>query len=452
MNSRPVRCPTVLIVGGGFGGLATAKALAKTEVDVAVLDRRNHHVFQPLLYQVATASLSPADISAPIRSPLRKQKNVDVALAEVTGVDLAAQKLLVRGGRAHYDYLVLAAGVTHDYFGNDAWAAHAPGLKSLPDATEVRRRMLLAFESAEHEADVASRRAALTFVVVGGGATGVELSGAIMEIASKTLPEEFRNIDTSTTRVILVEGQDRVLSSFPEAASARAKADLERLGVEVRLNTYVTEVREDGVLVGDETIAAHNVFWAAGVKASELGETLDVPLDRAGRVLVEPDCSVPGHPNVFVIGDMASLTPEGSETPVPGVAQGAIQMGDHVGQIIAREVAGTAPSTRPAFSYNDRGSMAIIGKNRAVAVIGGRWFGGFFAWLLWAIVHIAFLVGFRNRMRVLLGWFFQWLSGSRDARLIVGDATPRVRLPQAPGFEPDPETFPMASGEASRPV
>ncbi|MEM9190322.1 MAG: NAD(P)/FAD-dependent oxidoreductase, partial [Myxococcota bacterium] len=369
MTSEKESRPTVLIVGGGFGGLAAARALRKSPVRVALIDRQNHHVFQPLLYQVATAALSPADISAPIRTPLRHQKNCDVVLAEATGVDLDDKKLILEGGKASYDYLVLAAGVTHDYFGNDEWASVAPGLKTLWDATEIRRRLLLAFEGAEYEADDASRRAALTFVIVGAGPTGVELAGAIKEIAAKTLPDEFRNIDTTTTRVILVEGQDRALGSFPEAISARAQRDLERLGVEVMLQTRVTRVVDDGVFIGDEFIGAQNVLWAAGVKASPVGKALGVPVDRAGRVIVGPDLAVPDHSDVFVVGDMASATPAGDTSAVPGVAQGAIQMGTYVGKIIAAEVGGK-PSERKPFSYRDKGSMAIIGKNRAVAAVG----------------------------------------------------------------------------------
>ncbi|MEM1032615.1 MAG: NAD(P)/FAD-dependent oxidoreductase [Myxococcota bacterium] len=445
---RETDWPMVLIVGGGFGGLSAAKALRDAPVRIAVIDRQNHHVFQPLLYQVATASLSPADISAPIRAPLKHQKNCDVVLAEVCGVDLKRRKLMLENGVASYDYLVLAAGATHAYFGKDHWAPLAPGLKSLSDATEIRRRILLAFESAEHEADEKSRRAALTFVVVGGGPTGVELSGAIMEVAAKTIPEEFRNIDTTTTRVILVEGSDRILGAFPPEVSERAKADLERLGVEVRLDARVTDVAEEGVYVGDAFISAHNVFWAAGVQASPVGKTLGVERDRAGRVKVAPDCSIPGHPEAFVIGDMATLTCPGDEHPVPGVAQGAMQMGDYVGEIIAAEVAAkeAAPEREP-FRYRDKGSMAIIGKNRAVAVLGSSKFYGFVAWVLWAVVHVFFIIGFRNRTRVVLGWFYNWMSSSRDARLIVGDATPRIRLPHGPGFEPSLPSSSASSAE-----
>ncbi len=439
MRDRPAPdVPRVLIVGGGFGGIAAARALRKQDVSVVVLDRENHHVFQPLLYQVATASLSPASISRPIRTTLRDCKNCDVAMAAVESVDLVNRQVVVEGGKVEYDYLVLAAGVRHHYFGNEGWEALAPGLKSLSDATEMRRRMLLAFESAEHEGDVEARRAALTFAIVGAGPTGVELAGALREIASKTLPREYRHIDTATARVILFEGGPRVLASFPEKLSVRAKRDLERLGIEVRLGSQVSEVTSEGISVGSEFIAAQNVFWAAGVKASPIAGTLGVPLDSGGRVIVGADLSVPGHPEVFVIGDMASFTPEGAEQPLPGVAQVALQMGSHAGRIIRGELGGTIqPGRRPTFSYRDKGSMAIIGKNRAVAAVGRAEIGGFAAWVLWAVVHITFLVSFRNRIRVLFSWCAGWLLNSHDARLIIGKNRLKVRLPPSrPGFIP----------------
>ncbi|MEM1183458.1 MAG: NAD(P)/FAD-dependent oxidoreductase [Planctomycetota bacterium] len=431
------RRPIVLVVGGGFAGLAAARALRGADADVALLDRQNHHVFQPLLYQVATASLSPANISAPIRSTLRGVGACQVVLANVVGVDVEAKRVLVDEGSVPYDYLVLAAGVRHDYFGRDEWAGVAPGLKTIEDATEIRRRMLLAFESAEHEGDAASRRAALTFAIVGGGPTGVELAGAIKGIASKTLPKEYRNIDTTTARVILFEGGPRLLGGFPEASSQRALQDLERMGVEVRLGALVSDVRTDAVVVGDETIGVQNVFWAAGVKASPIAETLGAPLDRAGRVIVGEDLSVPDRPEIFVVGDLASFTPEGSGRALPGVAQVAMQMGKHAGGVIREEIAGRGAAARArAFRYRDRGSMAVIGKNRAIAVLGEKEFSGFVAWSLWACVHVAFLVGFRNRLRVMLSWVFNWVWNSHDARLIVGEAKLRVRQPEGPGFEP----------------
>lgn len=435
---RDESLPRVLIVGGGFGGIAAARSLRKQNVGVVVLDRENHHVFQPLLYQVATASLSPASISRPIRTTLRDCENCDVAMATVEGIDLANRRVVTEGGTAEYDYLVLAAGARHHYFGNDGWEAMAPGLKSLSDATEVRRRMLLAFESAEHEGDAEARRAALTFAIVGAGPTGVELAGAIKEIASKTLPREYRYIDTATAAVILFEGGPRVLPGFPEKLSDRAQRDLERLGIEVRLGSQVSDVTPEGIRTGSEFIAAQNVFWAAGVKASPIAETLGVPLDSGGRVIVGGDLSVPGHPEVFAIGDMASFTPVGAEWPLPGVAQVAIQMGSHAGRIIRGELSGTMErEQRPTFRYKDKGSMAIIGKNRAVAAVGRAEIGGFVAWVLWAVVHIAFLVSFRNRVRVLFNWGAGWLLDSHDARLIIGKNQLSVRLPQGrPGFVP----------------
>ncbi|HXH82321.1 MAG TPA: NAD(P)/FAD-dependent oxidoreductase [Candidatus Tectomicrobia bacterium] len=434
MTSRP----RVYIVGGGFAGLAAARALAGAPVDVTVVDRRNHHVFQPLLYQVATAALSPADISAPIRSVLRGQANCQVVLAEVTRVDTAARRLFGAGGSVPYDYLVLCAGATHAYFGHDDWAAMAPGLKTLEDATELRRRILLAFESAEYEGSEEARRAALTFGIVGGGPTGVELAGAIKEIAGQTLPEDYRYIDTRTTRVIVFEAGPRLLAAFPPALGARAQRDLERMGVEVRLNSPVTGMTRQGVYLGHEFIPVRNVFWAAGVKASPLGRSLGVPLDRAGRVIVGPDLTIPGHPEVFVAGDMAAAISADTGKPVPGVAQAGLQMGRYAGETIAREVQGRGdPGNRPPFVYRDKGSLAVIGRARAVAHIGRFQSGGFLAWLVWAGVHIAFLVGFRNRLQVLLSWFWNWLLDARDARLITGDAQLDIQVPRPADFVPD---------------
>jgi NADH dehydrogenase len=437
--------PKVFIVGGGFAGIAAAKALAGAPVEVRLIDRRNHHVFQPLLYQVATASLSPADISSPIRTILRGQRNCQVAMAEITGVDVAGRRLLLEGGHVRYDYLILAAGATHAYFGHDEWATIAPGLKSIEDATDLRRRILLAFESAEYEGNDAARRAALTFGIVGAGPTGVELAGAIKEIAGQTLPKDYRHIDTRTTRVILFEGGDRVLAQFPPELSARAHRDLEHMGVEVRLRSVVTNVSPQGVSIGDEFIPLRNIFWAAGVKASPLGQTLGVPLDRAARVIVGPDLTILGHAEVFVVGDLAAAHSADTNKPVPGVAQAGIQMGRYAGRTIASEVAGrSTPAGREAFVYRDKGSMAIIGKAKAVAHIGNWKLGGFFAWLLWGGVHILSLIGFRNRLLVMLSWFWGWLLNARDARLITGDArliTGDARLdiqaPRPPDFVPD---------------
>jgi NADH:ubiquinone reductase (H+-translocating) len=434
----PQSLPRVFIVGGGFAGLAAAKALAGAPIALTIVDRRNHHVFQPLLYQVATASLSPADISAPIRSVVRGQDNCEVVLAEITGVDLAGRRLLLSNGHVVYDYLVLAAGATHAYFGHDDWAAIAPGLKSIEDATELRRRILLAFESAEYEEGEAARRAVLTFGIVGAGPTGVELAGAIKEIAGQTIPRDYKHIDTRTTRVVLFEGGPRILPTFPPDLSARAQRDLERMGVEVRLNSTVTSVTPHGIFIAEEFIPVRNVFWAAGVKASRLGQSLGVPLDRAGRVIVGPDLAIPGHPEVFVAGDMAAARSADTGAPVPGVAQGGLQMGRYAGEVIASEViGGSTPGSRKPFVYHDKGSMAVIGKAKAVAQIGRLHFGGFLAWLVWGGIHIAFLIGFRNRMQVLFSWFWNWLLNARDARLITGDTRLHLQTVRPSTFVPD---------------
>jgi NADH dehydrogenase len=431
-----------MIVGGGFGGINAARALRNAPVNVTIFDRRNYHVFQPMLYQVATAALSPADISSPIRTILRSQSNCEVVLAPVTRVDLSRRRVYLHGGSVQYDYLILAAGATHAYFGHDEWAAIAPGLKTIEDATEMRRRILLAFEAAEYEGSASARVAALTFGIVGAGPTGVELAGAIKEIAGQTIPEDYRHIDTRTTRVILFEGGPRVLSTFSPELSTKAQRVLERMGVEVRLNSVVTGVDSSGIRVGSEFIPVRNVFWAAGVRASSLGATLGVPLDRAGRVIVSSDLSVPGHPEVFVVGDMAAAVSAKNGAPVPGVAQGGIQMGRFAGEVIAREAArGSAPS-RPAFSYWDKGSMAVIGKAKAVAQIGPAEFGGFFAWLLWGGIHIAFLIGFRHRFQVLFNWFWSWLLDARDARLITGDAELVIESPSPAGFSTEDAEVP----------
>ena len=428
MHAQAAR-PRVLIVGGGFAGLAAAKALAGAPVSITILDRRNHHVFQPLLYQVATASLSPADISAPIRSVVRDQENCEVALAPVAAVDVVNRRLLFDTGWVSYDYLILAAGATHAYFGHDEWATLAPGLKTLEDATELRRRILLAFESAEYEGSAEERRAVLTFAIVGGGPTGVELAGAIKEIAGQTIPRDYKHIDTRTTRVVLFEAGPRILPPFPPELSARAQRDLERMGVEVRLNSAVTRITPDGIYTGETFVPVRNVFWAAGVKASPLGASLGVPLDRAGRVIVGPDLTIPGHPEVFVTGDMAAAKSGDTGEMVPGVAQGGLQMGHYAGQTIARETTGrSTPADRRAFVYNDKGTMAVIGQSKAVAQIGRLKFGGFLAWLVWGGIHIAFLIGFRNRLQVLFSWFWNWLLNARDARLITGDAQLSLRV------------------------
>lgn len=424
--------PRVVIVGGGFAGLAAARALAGAPVDILLVDRRNHHVFQPLLYQVATAALSPADISASIRAVVRGQRNCEVVLAEATGVDLAGRRVRLGENWRGYDYLVLAAGATHTWFGHDDWAPLAPGLKTIEDATEMRRRILLAFESAEYEGSAEARRAKLTFGIVGAGPTGVELAGAIQEIAGRTIPEDFRHIDTRTTRVILFEAGERILPTFPPQLSARAQRDLERMGVEVRLRSQVTGVTRQGIHLGASFVPLRNVFWAAGVQASPLGRALGVPVDRAGRVFVGPDLAVPGHPEVFVVGDLAAATSADTGRPVPGVAQGGIQMGRHVAHAIAAQArAGASAAPRRPFVYRDKGSLAVIGKAKAVAEIGRLRTGGFLAWLLWGGVHILFLIGFRNRVQVLLNWFWNWLLDARDARLITGPASLEVRESRA---------------------
>lgn len=413
---------SVIIIGGGFAGLAAARALANAPVQVMLIDQRNHHVFQPLLYQVATASLSPGDISAPIRTILRDQQNCRVLLGKVTDIDVATKRVTFTRGVGVYDYLILAAGVTHSYFGNDEWANEAPGLKTIKDAIEIRRRILLAFESAEYEGSKKARSEALTFAIVGAGPTGVELAGAIKEIAGKTIPNDYRNIDTTTTRVILFEGGDRVLPTFSKELSMRAQEDLEKMGVEIRLRCKVTNIDKSGVFVSGEHIRARNIFWAAGVKAQPIGRSLGVPLDGFGRVQVEPDLSIQAHPEIFVAGDLAAVRGIAAGEFVPGVAPAAIQMGQYVGRTISDEVGGCGRGERIPFLYRDRGSMAVIGKSRAVAEIQ-RWkFGGFFAWLLWAIVHIFSLIGFRNRISVAINWFWSWLLNARDVRLIVEEA------------------------------
>ncbi|MEX1256266.1 MAG: NAD(P)/FAD-dependent oxidoreductase [Gemmatimonadota bacterium] len=410
--------PHVVIVGGGFGGLYCARALAKAPVRVTVIDRRNFHLFQPLLYQVATASLSPADIASPIRMILRHQKNTQVWMGEVAKVDPTRRELcLADGARAGYDYLVLATGATHAYFGRDDWEAEAPGLKSVEDATEIRRRFLLAFEAAEREADREARKRLLTFIIVGGGPTGVELAGAMAEIARRAMPSEFRAIDTTSARILLLEGMDRVLPTYPPDLSEKARRQLERLGVEVRTRALVTQIRPDCVMIGEDRIAAHNVFWAAGVAASPLGASLGVERDRAGRVKVEPDCSIPGHPEVLVIGDLATLNREDG-APVPGVAQGAMQMGRHAARTIRGDLEGRP---RRPFRYVDKGDLATIGRAAAVARIGGLHLSGFLAWTIWVVVHILYLIGFRNRVLVMMQWAWAYLTYQRGIRLITGE-------------------------------
>ncbi|MDQ3811680.1 MAG: NAD(P)/FAD-dependent oxidoreductase [Chloroflexota bacterium] len=411
------RTPTVLVVGGGFGGLYAARALARHEVRVVLVDRDNYHLFQPLLYQVATAALSPGDIAEPLRAILRKHRNVQVLLGDVAALDVERRRVsLVDGAQLAYDYLVLATGARHSYFGHAEWEALAPGLKSLADALEIRRRIFLAFELAERETDPGRRRALLTFVIVGGGPTGVELAGAIAEIARHTLSRDFRSFDPRETRVMVIEGGPRVLGTYPPDLSARAQRALERLGVEVRTRTVATEITADFVRVADETILTHTALWAAGVASSPLGRQLGVEVDRAGRVPVQADLSVPGHPEVYVVGDLAAFK-KADGTMLPGIAPVAIEAGKHAAHNIARSIR-SLPSE--PFHYFDRGTMATIGRAAAVADIRGLHLWGFPAWMAWLVVHIFFLIGFENRLLVIIQWAYSYLSYERGARLITG--------------------------------
>jgi len=424
----PVSRPRVLIIGGGFAGLHCAKGLAETPIEITLADRHNYHLFQPLLYQVATAVLSPADIAAPIRRLLRQQQNVQVVLASLLAVDLPHKLARFSRGDVPYDYLVLATGATHSYFGHDDWAPLAPGLKTVDDALEIRRRVLLAYEAAEWEADAAARQAKLTFVVVGGGPTGVELAGALKEIAAQTIPKDFRHIDTTTAQILLVEATDRLLPAMPEPLGKRALRDLRQMGVQVRLDCRVTEVREGVVRIGDELLPAENIIWAAGVRGSEVAESLGVELDPQGRVPVSADLSLPGHPEVFVIGDLAHFVDPATGQPVPGVAPAAIQMGKHAARIIRGEVTSRAqPPASRIFHYRDKGGMATIGRNRAVAYIAGRNFTGIFAWLIWCLVHIIPLIDFRSKLSVIFSWVWSYFSVSKNARLITGRREMKVK-------------------------
>jgi NADH dehydrogenase len=408
--------PHVVVVGGGFGGLSAARGLARLPVDVTLVDRTNHHVFQPLLYQVATAGLSPAEIAAPIRHILRRQRATRVLLGEATAVDVEAKTVRLDGLELAYDYLILAAGNTHSYFGHDEWRPHAPGLKTIEEALEIRRRVLLAFEQAEREEDAEARRAWLTFVVIGGGPTGVEMAGALGEIARHTLAREFRRIDPKSARIVLVEAGPRVLSAYTEDLSERARLQLEALGVQVWTGSPVSSVSEAGVRIGADQLAARTVVWAAGLQGSALARTLGVDLDRAGRVRVAPDLSVPGHPHTFVVGDLVWLEENGK--PVPGVAPAAMQMGEHAALNVARALRGEPLAP---FHYRDKGTLATIGRSRGVAMIGRLRLSGLVAWLAWLGIHIFFLIGFRSRLVVLLDWFWAYVTYARSARLIVGE-------------------------------
>ena len=407
--------PHVVVIGGGFGGLSACKALRNAPCRVTLLDRRNHHVFQPLLYQVAAAALSPGDIAAPIRWVLRRSRNIRVLLAEVAQIDVNGRRVVLSDGDVmDYDALIVAAGASHTYFGHPEWEPFAPGLKTLEDALEVRRRVLLAFERAEREQDPARRRELLTFVLVGGGPTGVELAGTLAEISRQTLRDEFRSIDTSVTRLVLVEAGPTILASFPAKLRDAARDALSRLNVEVREQTTVTGVDAHGVWLGQERLDAGTILWAAGVAASPLLRTLGAPLDRAGRVLVERDLSIPGHPEVFVVGDAAAFTQEGQL--LPGVAQVAMQGAAHAARTILRRQRGEPAET---FVYRDLGNLAIIGRGSAIADIGRLHFSGPFAWLFWLFLHIFQLIGFRNRLSVMLQWGWAYVTLQRSVRLIT---------------------------------
>ena len=408
--------PRVVIIGGGFGGIEAVKALRKAKVHVTLIDRRNHHLFQPLLYQVATATLNPANIASPLRHIFRNVENLEVLLGEVKQIDVAGRKVVMTDGEVKFDHLIVAAGASHSYMGHDEWAKFAPGLKSLEDAVEIRRRTLLAFEAAEREADPRARREWLTFVVVGGGPTGVELAGSLSEIARNDMVHEFRNFNPTRTRVVLVEAGPRIMAAYPEDLSASAQKQLESLGVEVRTNTPVTNVDDSGVETKEGFIAARTVLWGAGVQGSSLGKDLGAPIDKNGRVEINNDLTVPGHPNIYVVGDMASLK-QRSGKPVPGVAQGAIQMGRLAGQNILKGLKG---EPKKEFNYFDKGELATIGRAKGIGTIGKFHLTGFVAWIMWAIVHVFFLVGFRNRVLVMFEWVLLYVFHNRGSRLITG--------------------------------
>ena len=420
--------PHVVIVGAGFGGLSAARKLAKAPVRVTLIDQRNHHLFQPLLYQVATAGLAPNQVATPIRTIVRRQRNTGVLLGTVTGVDAARGEVVMGARRIGYDYLILATGARHAYFGHDAWEDFAPGLKTLEDAIELRKRILLAFEHAELVTDAAERQRLLTFVVVGGGATGVEIAGAIAELARKALCMDFRRIDPGSARIVLIEAGPRLLPAFAENLSAQAKSSLEHLGVEIRLNAAVTGMDADGAMLGVERIESRCMIWAAGVASSPAAAWLGVAADRAGRAILAPDLAVPGHANIFIIGDCASVAAPGGK-PLPGVAPVAKQEGEHVARLIKDAVAGG--SARPPFHYQDYGMLATVGRKSALADFGGFQLRGFIGWLFWCLAHIYFLIGFRNRVAVALDWTWSYLTFERGARLITGPIEEPVDTPPA---------------------
>ncbi len=433
--SQKGKIPHIVIIGGGFGGLQAAKALARKPVKVTLIDKKNHHTFQPLLYQVATAVLSPGEIASPIRRILYKYQNIEVLLGEVAAFDKERRQVILRSGaEVPYDHLIVAAGARHSYFGHDEWEADAPGLKTLEDAVEIRRRVLLAFEKAERQAILTGRHDPLNFAIVGGGPTGVELAGAIAGIARQALAQDFKAIDTTTARVMLLEGSTRILGAFAEDLSLKAEEQLTELGVAVYKQRMVTEVSPGQLKVGAEIIPCSVILWATGVAASPLGKALGAAVDRAGRVLVEPDLTIPGHKNIFVIGDMASLKDE-KGNPIPGVAPAAMQEADLTAANILRDLAGEPYRN---FKYFDKGSMATVGRNRAIVQVGNWHFAGYFAWLMWLFVHIMSLVGFRNRLWVLSEWFWAYFTRERSARLITGDAE-QMRL-QTQAGNPSAET------------
>jgi NADH dehydrogenase len=444
------KVPHVIVVGGGFGGLEAARGLRNAPVRITLIDRTNHHVFQPLLYQVATAGLSPADIAAPIRHIVGRQRNTEVLMAEVVGVDTVAQTVRLPDREIPYDFLVLATGSQDSYFGQETWARHAPGLKTLSDATAIRGRILEAFERAEAATDSVNRQALLTFVLVGAGPTGVEMAGAIAELGRVAMKSEFRNIDPTAARILLLEAGPRILSAFPEELARRSQEYLEKIGVEVRVDAPVEQIDDSGVVVRGERIHSETVLWTAGVAASPAGRWLNAPTDRAGRVRVQPDLSVPNYPHVFVIGDTATLEQDGK--PLPGVAQVAMQSGRYVADVIRRRVTG-APAPAP-FRYRNRGNLATVGRSFAIADLGRLQFSGFFAWLFWLAVHIFFLIGFRNRLLVMIQWAWAYFTYQRGVRLI----TPTDTAPQAAGScraeisEPPEKREPVLSKREEQPT
>jgi NADH:quinone reductase (non-electrogenic) len=438
--------PRVVIVGAGFGGLNAAQALAHARARITIIDRRNYHTFQPLLYQVATAGLSPGEIAAPIRSILRSDKNIEVLMAEVSGFDLDRRVVLTPDGEIPYDYLIVAAGAGHSYFGHEEWEPYAPGLKTIEDALEIRRRVLLAFELAERQAASGETRSNLNFLVVGGGPTGVELAGTLAEISRHALAHEFRSIDPARTHILLIEGGPRILPAYAEDLSRSAEQQLNHLGVEVRTSTTVTQVEPGAVYFGATRFPATVILWAAGVAASPLGKKLGVAVDRAGRVPVQPDLTIPGHPEVFVIGDLAAAKDEQGKL-MPGVAPVAMQQGTYVAKLIRKEVESARESSpdrnsRPKFHYWDKGSLATIGRAAAVAQFGKIHISGFLAWLSWLFIHILFLIGFRNRLLVFIQWAWSYVTYERGARLITGST-------DLPGWKTPPQ--PSDSIHASAP-